>query len=162
MKVLLSIFLALFAVEVSAMEFTQTGNAMAPTIVHGEKVQVGALSALTYIPARWDVVLFKNPSGEFNALSGRIVGMPNEDIYLDDAGVHINGGLIELPQRLRDMGIKYIPSNKTVVGEGYVSRRFHANENEYFILGDNSYLANDGRFFGPIRRVSIINRIDGK
>ena len=147
----------------TAREFTQTGDSMAPTIVHGDKIEAEIISSFFYEPKRWDIILFMNPDGKSNnLLISRIIGMPHEEIYINDKGLHINGKLIALPKKMHESNISYLPINKTVVGKYYKNRRYVTKENEYFVLGDNSYASKDSRFYGPVHRDYIANKIEKK
>lgn len=160
MKSLIAVILMGIAIESTAREFTQTGRSMSPTIEHGESFEVSILSSIFYKPKRWDVVVFSNPNGQFNALIGRIVGLPNERIFIGTQELVINDEKTTLPEKLRAKGIRYLPTNKTMAGEQFKNRVYTTNKNEYFILGDNSFEAKDSRFYGPVHRNSIANKVE--
>jgi len=163
MKVALIIFLVLASSASLAREFTQNGNSMSPTIDHGESVEVGIVSAFFYEPKRWDIVIFSNPNGQMNGLIGRIVGMPNEKIFIDESGLHINSRLMLLPKKMRKAGIHYLPPNKTMASALYKNNReYQTGSSEFFILGDNSFAARDSRFFGPVHRDEIANKVENR
>jgi signal peptidase I len=162
MKIFTIFLLAFFCATTQAREFTQTGDAMSPTIKSGEAIEVGLISAFFYEPKRWDIVLYQSPSSESKALLGRIVGMPEEEIFISEEGLQINSMLIQLPLRMQKNGIRYLPANKTRGGEKNKNRTYRTRKNEYFILGDNSFNAFDSRFIGPIHRGDILNKIDNQ
>ena len=73
LNIIVVILLLLASPFASAREFTQIGIAMEPTIMDGEKVEASILTALFYEPKRFDVILYRNPSGKNNLFSGRII-----------------------------------------------------------------------------------------
>ena len=146
------------AAQSSAKEFTQNGAAMEPTIEDRQVVESSVFFALFYEPSRWDIVLYRNPNGEFNALLGRIVGMPNEVMEITEEGLVVNGERLELPAELVKNGIKYLPASKAMPGSK--DRAYTIGKGEYFILGDNSANSLDSRFFGVVPRSSIMNKIE--
>jgi len=162
MKRLALAILLMIGSAAESREFVQNGNAMEPTIMDREAVEVGVLTSFFYEPERWDVVAYKNPTGQSNLLIGRIVGMPNEIMQIKNEGLFINGKRIELPQRLQQLGIKYLPPYEVLKKPEYRNMVYKIGENEYFILGDNSRWANDSRFQGPINGNAIANKVVGK
>ena len=120
--------------------FDIPSDAMAPTLVVGDKVSVVASSAL----ARGDIVVFKAPA-ELGPGVGdiikRIVGLPGETISSGPGGgILIDGKPINetwLPASAKaDLGQ---PIPKMAIPTG-----------EYYVLGDNRANSLDSRQFGPI------------
>lgn len=153
--------ITLFSVSVFGREFTQTGAGMEPTIKDGDKVEIGFFSSFSYEPERWDVVAVKNPH-EFNLLIFRIVGLPNERIRLEKDGIYINDERIDLPERLAEAGVYYRPASDVIKHKKISNDLYTTKDAEYFLLGDNTFNANDSRFeLGIIPRSSVVNKVDG-
>ena len=158
---LILMIMVLFSAPTSGREFTQTGSSMEPTIKDGQKVEIGILSSFSYEPKRWDVVALKNPR-QFNLLIFRIVGLPNETIRLEKEGVYINDEMVRLPENLVQSGVNYLPASAIAKNKNYTKNLYTTREGEYFLLGDNTFNANDSRFqLGIVRRDSILNRVEG-
>ncbi len=132
------------------------------TIKDREKVEASILSAFFYDPSRFDIVLYINPLGRNNYFLGRIIGLPNEVITFKNDGVYINDSLLELPKELREKGIKYVSLYNVLKQEKYKNKTYRMTEDEYFILGDNTYNSRDSREFGAIKRSDIANKIENK
>lgn len=159
-KVLL-IIVVLFSTSASGREFVQTGSSMEPTISDGQKIEVSILSSFSYEPKRWDVVALKNPQA-FNLLVFRIIGLPNETIRLEKEGIYINDEEVELPVSLVQAGVYFWPASAITENVNYSNNLYTTRAGEYFLLGDNTFNANDSRFqLGIIHRDSILNKVEG-
>ena len=88
--------------------------------------------------------------------------MPNETIEFKDGCVLINGTKLEIPTILKDAGIQYRSAYEITKYDKLKNKVYKTRRDEYFILGDNTYHSNDSRFFGPIKREEIGNKVTGK
>lgn len=144
------------------------GPSMRPTLLgreDGDRREEGdivAVSRIAYVfsgPARWDVVVVRHPGGEPVDPSGsgphesvkRVVGLPGEKIELQGGRVVANGLPLEPPAPLQ--------ISKVVEKGEYGRTPVQLGEDEYYLLGDNSYLSSDSRRWGPIPRSRIEGRI---
>ncbi|WP_322406093.1 signal peptidase I [Idiomarina sp. PL1-037] len=151
----------LFSVSAFSREFVQNGSSMEPTIKAGKTVKIGILSSFGYEPSRWDVVAVKNPQ-QFNLLVFRVIGLPNETIRLEEDGVYINDEKVKLPEKLIESGVHYLPASAVIKRKKYSNNVYTTDEEEYFLLGDNTVNANDSRFeLGIIHRSLILNKVEG-
>jgi len=151
----------LFSVPAFSREFVQNGSSMEPTIKAGQTVEIGILSSFGYEPSRWDVVAVKNPQ-QFNLLVFRVIGLPNETIRLEEDGVYINDEKVKLPEKLIESGVYYLPASAVIKRKKYSNNVYTTDEEEYFLLGDNTVNANDSRFeLGIIHRSLILNKVEG-
>lgn len=146
------IFLFLLSFSAIAKEFIQTGDAMSPTVMDGDRVEVNLLEAFINPSKRWDMVVFYNPSGEFNALLSRLVGLPGDRIDISNSGLKINGKVVLAPESMSPV-IKYVSIYPWLTPE--MQRKAFKlpvvlKENECFVLGDNTKQAKDSRVFGPL------------
>ncbi len=158
-RLVLVLLFLMGAFQTMAREFTQTGIAMLPTLKPGQKVEAGLFSALFYQPARWDLVAVKNPR-QSNLLIFRIVGMPGERIRIDDDGVSVNGQRLQLPDTLKQAGVEYLPAKEVVARPEHSEPVYITGEHEYFLLGDNSKVADDSRFsLGVVSYDEIFNKV---
>ncbi|MCK7460494.1 signal peptidase I [Idiomarina aminovorans] len=160
-KRILLITTIVFSVSAFSREFVQNGSSMEPTIKAGQTVEIGVLSSFGYEPSRWDVVAVKNPQ-QFNLLVFRIVGLPNETIQLEEDGVYINDKKVKLPEKLIESGVQYLPASAVIKRQKYSNNVYTTGGEEYFLLGDNTFNANDSRFeLGIIHRSLILNKVEG-
>ena len=147
----------------SSMLPTLVGTELGQQPVDGDIVLVNRLAYVLRRPQRWEVVVIEQPAasrpeGSREGEAGgaplenvkRIVGLPGETVEIQGGFLHIDGSRIELPPALRGT---YIVS-KGRFGRGRVSLA----DDEYFVLGDNSYLSRDSRYWGPVARRAIQGR----
>jgi len=150
-----------YRVSGGSMRPALVGNEEGDPRVTGDIVLVNHLAYLMNGPARWDVVMLApSDEGEAGTTEGnsgqpagrvkRVVGLPGETVDIRDGDLRVNGIAQEFPDRT---------GNAYVVSKGYYGHNsVSLGEDEYFLLGDNSYLSSDSRQRGPIRR----NHIQGK
>lgn len=128
---------------------------------------LGIYWAVTKEPGRGDLVFFSPPHGpafdlakdrayigrsfdpaEAELMLKRIVAVPGDEVSIDATGVKVNGNPIpNSAPRASDPAGRALP----------VCRLFHyrLREGEVLVMSDCSALSFDGRYFGPIPRVSI-------
>jgi signal peptidase I len=140
-----------FHIPTSSMEPTLLGEK--PPEHPGDTVVLNRLAYLASDPVRWDVVVFVSQEGgaPVNVVK-RVVGLPGETVLLAGDDVLIDGEPPARPPGLE--GIRYIRRGSHGVAPITLGPR------EYFVLGDNSYLSQDSRAFGPVARDSIIGRVE--
>lgn len=82
------------------------------------------------------------------SLIKRIVGMPGENIKIENGNVYVNGE--KLPEKYLNDDVKTDSTNldNFIVPEGY-----------YFVLGDNRSASSDSRFFGCIPKEKLEGKI---
>jgi signal peptidase I len=99
---------------------------------------------------RKKIGLFRDENGEI--LIKRVVGLPGESILINKDGISIDGRQIT----------KTLPVNYdlTALDNGYyaVDTPLKLGNNEIFVLGDNSSLSDDSRYWGPISRKYVVGR----
>ncbi|MGH3147573.1 MAG: signal peptidase I [Rubrobacter sp.] len=118
-------------------------ESMVPTLEVGDRVLANKFVYRFEEPSRGDVVVFESveeseTGGTTTELIKRIVGVPGDEVQVQDGTLYVNGQPQNEPyvnQELLDGGV-YGP---TVVPEGHV-----------FVMGDNRGNSRDSRFFGPV------------
>jgi signal peptidase I len=109
-------------------------------------------------PARWDLLVYRfRPPGQPPQLRvQRLVGLPGETIELRDGQLWIDGQRAELPDDLRLLryttGAEYDAASHALVA----GRQLALGPGEYFVLGDNSSSAMDGRYHGPVAESDLV------
>ncbi len=98
---------------------------------------------------RGSVVIFHPPSSPSQNYIKRIIGLPNEEIFIRNNQVMIQNK--EHPQGfiLKENYLK--PNTKT---EGTIKVKL--NNDEYYLMGDNRDNSKDSRSFGPVPEKNII------
>jgi signal peptidase I len=127
--------------------FFVPGRAMAPTILHADRIFVdkcfGSAKTLTH----GDLVVFRSaPNGPLFVM--RIVGLPGDTVELLEATLRLNGEIVN------EDYASYSPSSFDMpsMPETLVPER------HFFVLGDNRNFANDSRILGPIPFESYYGR----
>jgi len=163
-----------FKIPTGAMSPTLKGNRkdLAGNDVPGDHVLVSRLAYRFHEPQRGDVVAFKTtglPMVQQNThYVKRVVGLPGETVGIDSPYVTINGARVTEPQIFariagrKDGQCGYVtaglhPSKTFCLASP--TDRITLGPDEYFVLGDNSTNSFDGRYWGPIKRRSIIGRV---
>lgn len=97
-----------------------------------------------------DIVVFKYPQDPMQFFIKRIIGLPGDQVKIQDNNVYING--VKLDE-------SYLPSSTLTElplrGFGDVK----LGTDEYFVLGDNRSSSLDSRIFGPLPKYMIVGRI---
>ncbi len=119
------------------------GYSMVPTFQGGEYVLVWRLAYLSRLPERGDIVVFRDINGGTQEYIKRVIGLPGEEVLIQNGQVFINGEPLEEPyilERPRYQGYWQVPP-------GHV-----------FVLGDNRNHSTDSHVFGPIPLERIIGK----
>jgi signal peptidase I len=87
---------------------------------------------------RGDIVVLLYPEDPSKSYIKRVVGLPNEDVSIEDGKLYINGVLQEEPYLSPD----YL-SHDTLVP-------VRVREHHYFVLGDNRRNSSDSRYWGVV------------
>ena len=144
-----------FRIPTSSMEPTLLGESPDHG---GDTIVVNRLAFLFSGPERWDVVALRPvETGEPGSAAGpslvkRVVGLPGETLEISDGAVLIDGKPMDKPPFLEN--VHYIQRGN----HGW--RPLQLGPGEYFVLGDNSYLSQDSRQFGPVPEGHIFGRVE--
>lgn len=141
-------------------EYIQRSISMSPTIKNGEIIFVDRSAYKHKSPQRWDVVLLKPPAPYTSdgVLAFRIIGLPGETVSFRGNELLINGQTIGKPQAL--LGIEYVNKPRNTKTAIFEPCSLHGET--YYVLGDNSYNANDSRMWGPAKKDQIIGKVLNK
>lgn len=132
-----------------AQPFIVSGESMVPSFQDGEYLIVDELSYIIGSPKRGEVIVFRYPNDTKRFFIKRIIGMPNEEIK-------INNGKITIINKENPDGF--------MLDEPYISESFdttisfRTKDNEYFVLGDNRNRSSDSRVWGTLPSKLIIGR----
>lgn len=126
-----------------AQPFKVDGKSMEPNFSTGDYLVVDEVSYRFRDPARGEVVVLNNPTNESEFFIKRIIGLPGEEIIINNSRVLING---------EEISERYLPEN-TVMAD---TPPFQLGENEYFVMGDNRISSYDSRNWGPLGGHQIV------
>ena len=127
-----------------------SGSSMEPTLSDGDNLIVDKISYRIHDPQRFDIIIFPYQYQENTYYIKRIIGLPGETVYINDAGeIYINGKLLE-----ENYGLD------TIQNPGLASEPITLGKDEYFVMGDNRNNSTDSRFasVGEIKRQNIIGK----
>jgi len=132
-----------------AQPFVVSGESMFPTFHDGEYLIVDELSYLIGTPERGEVVIFRFPGNKKRFFIKRIIGLPNEEIS-------INNGIVKIINKDNPEGFTL---NEPYIDEMFnTSDSFKTKENEYFVMGDNRNNSSDSRVWGTVPSKLLIGR----
>lgn len=131
--------------------FYVKGQSMESTYFEHEYLIVDELTYRLREPKRGEVVVFSAPTQPGDYYLKRIIGLPGEQVKIDDNKVIVYNEAN--PQGVL-LDESYLDNLTTTNGSVYVT----LGENEYFVLGDNREESFDSRRFGPIKKDTIIGR----
>ena len=127
-----------------------SGSSMEPTLSDGDNLIVDKISYRLHDPERFDIIIFPYQYEENTYYIKRIIGLPGETVYINDAGeIYINGTLLK-----ENYGLE------TIQNPGLASEPITLGDDEYFVMGDNRNNSTDSRFasVGEIKRQDIIGK----
>jgi signal peptidase I len=127
--------------------FFVPGRAMAPTILHADRIFVDKSFGSAARLRQGDLVVFRSaPNGPLFVM--RIVGLPGDTVELSESTLRLNGEIV------KEDYASYLPSSVDMpsMPETLVPAR------HFFVLGDNRNFANDSRMLGPIPFESYYGR----
>lgn len=134
-------------VNLSTARFVVEGSSMEPNFHTGEYVIVSRLAYIMGEPERGDVVVFHYDVENKRDFIKRVIGLPNEQIEINEGRLYVNGLLLDEPYVMDYCRRSFCPN-----------RTWQLEDDEYFVLGDNRNSSQDSHDFGPIKRNQIIGK----
>lgn len=141
-SVMASFFIITFLYQPVKVE----GTSMQPELRDQDRLFVNKFAYNFEKISRGDVVVFYYPRDTQKSYIKRVIGLPGDDIRIDDGHLYVNGEPVEesyVPKRFRDS--RSMP--ETVVPP-----------NQYFVMGDHRSISSDSRDFGPVTRKLIYGK----
>lgn len=125
--------------------FVVDGESMRPSFESGDYLIVDQISYRFREPERGEVIVFRSPSNYSQRLIKRIIGLPGEQVEVNEGEVKIEGVLLE-----EDYLIELNTEGEIEILLG---------RDEYFVMGDNRNFSYDSRRFGLVEERSITGRV---
>lgn len=104
---------------------------MESTIMTGDRLVANRLAYLFSEPERGDIIVFYCPDKPEELYVKRVIGLPGDEVIIDNDQVSINGEILDEPYIKEEM---YRNSGPFVVPD-----------NHYFVMGDNRNNSEDSR-----------------
>ena len=130
--ILVLLSLAWFIVYSFFSLYRVSGHSMEPALSTGDTVLIDELSYRFMKPKRMDIVLFQRADKSYNMK--RIVGLPGENVIIQNGRIYINGELLETT-KISPIALPGLAKNPVELGK-----------DEYFLIGDNTDSSEDSRF----------------
>ncbi|HKE06101.1 MAG TPA: signal peptidase I, partial [Blastocatellia bacterium] len=122
------------------------GQAMMPTLRDGERVLIWKVVEEIN---RGDIVVFLYPDDPSKSYIKRIIGLPGEEVMVENGKVLINGTALDEPYMNADYR-----SSDSMPGPMQVK------DHHYFVLGDNRPMSSDSRYWGLVPEKYIYGKVD--
>jgi signal peptidase I len=155
--------LALFLTSHVFQSYEVDGVSMESTLQNGDRLIVNKLPKTianiadsTYMPNRWDIVVFDRPkqssiSGSVDHLIKRVIALPGERITVKDGRIVVYNQ--EFPEGFNpDHNQEYSASIASTEGQVDIT----VSAGEIFVLGDNRSNSTDSRKFGAINTKTVV------
>lgn len=128
-----------------------SGNSMIPTFRSGDYIITEKLSYRFGIIKRGDIVVLKNPRDESQDFIKRIIALPHDTIRLENNTIFVN----DVAQNET-----YLPAGTETRGGSFLSegQTIRADQNQYFVMGDNREHSSDSREWGGVTKKEIIGK----
>jgi len=133
-SIVIAILLALFIMTFIGRSYVVDGASMVPTLHDGERLIVDKLTYRFSEPKRGEIIVFKYPANPKYRFIKRVIGIPGDEIMIENGKVYLNGRPLEEDYISEPINERFGPF---VVPEGTV-----------FVLGDNRNNSQDSRYFG--------------
>jgi signal peptidase I len=137
---LLSVVL-FFLINAVSARIKIDGSSMEPNLHHGEFVIVSKINYRLGEPERGDVVVFDFPRNITEEYIKRIIGLPGDEVKIEDGKVYINDVFWSEP---------YVETAARYEGEWVVP------EDSLFVLGDNRNNSSDSHNWGMVPLENVI------
>ncbi|MBM3960124.1 MAG: signal peptidase I [SAR202 cluster bacterium] len=133
----------------TARRMTIAGESMLPTLVPGDRAVFSVRAYRKADPARGDIVLLRQPSGEGRLDVKRVVGLPGETVVVAGGAVSING------ERLQETYL-----NDLAEAPARTESSWSLGAHSYIILSDNRDARGvvDSRTYGVVKREAIVGK----
>ncbi|MEK7626993.1 MAG: signal peptidase I [Patescibacteria group bacterium] len=129
--------------------FFVKGASMEPNFNDGEYIIIDEISYNFKEPKRGEIIVFKYPNDISQYYIKRIIGLPGENIKINNKKVFLVSNGKEMEIRENYLG-DIITNADTNVKLG---------ANEYFVMGDNRTKSFDSRQWGPLLKKYIIGKV---
>lgn len=131
--------------------FLVEGQSMEPNFHNKEFLLVDRINYKFSQPQRGEVIIFRFPKNTAEDYIKRIVGLPSENVRIENGHIFINNLLLNE---------SYLPSDTKTDAAISTSNTLDLTlqPGEYFVLGDNRNNSSDSREWGTVPAQNIIGR----
>jgi signal peptidase I len=122
------------------------GSSMAPGIHDGDRILIDHMGYLFHPMERGDVVVLKYPFDPSIDYIKRVIGLPGDEVVLEDGHVWVNGSEVLEP---------YVAQF-----DPFTSMTARVLPAHVFVLGDNRPRSSDSREFGQVPRDYVRGKVE--
>ncbi len=128
------------------------GTSMEPTLFTNERILAEKISYALNSPKRYDIVIAKEPTSTNKLVVKRVIGLPNDILYLKDGNIYIND---------KKLTESYLRANTITSGNTFIGNddKISIPSDSYFLLGDNREKSEDSRKFGFVPKENILGKV---
>lgn len=119
------------------------GFSMRPTLEDGEFILVNRMAYKFSAPKRGEIIVFRSPVTPDEDLIKRIIGLPGDEVAINNGHVYINKNLLDEPY----IAALPIYSGSWQVVDGYL-----------FVLGDNRNDSSDSHSWGLVPMQNVVGK----
>lgn len=130
--------------------FRVSGNSMDPTFVDNQYILTNIIALKFRTPKIADVIVFKAPNDPEKDFIKRVIGTPEDTIFLSDGDVYVNGKLLD-QDRFLSVPVKTYGGSFLRDGEVIT-----VPQDSYFVMGDNRMGSSDSREWGFVPLKDVI------
>ncbi|MBU0704715.1 MAG: signal peptidase I [Chloroflexi bacterium] len=123
--------------------FQVRGSSMEPTLHNKQYLVINKITYWIHPPERGDIIVFHPPNSPDQDYIKRIVGLPGEQMEIQNEGVWIDGVLLE---------------ETYIADPAYYSGTWNLGAGEYFVLGDNRGNSSDSHSWGLLPEDNIVGK----
>lgn len=131
--------------------FKIASRSMEPTILKGDLILVDKTIYKKSVPKRGDLIIFIYPEDIKKMFVMRLVGLPGETIEIKNGSIFINRTVFNEPPFIN----KYYYNKGDYAKEGELVQ---VPMDSYYVLGDNSALSKDSRYFGFVPKKYLVGK----
>lgn len=132
--------------------FLVSGGSMSPTFSDGDYLLVDQLTYRIRPPERGEVAVFRYPGDESTYFIKRIIGLPGEE-------VKIQNGQVTIINKDHPTGFTldetYLPNGTVTTGNIDTT----LGQNQYYVLGDNRSYSFDSRSWGDLAKNELVGLV---
>lgn len=129
-----------------------SGASMYPNFKDGDYIITDKVTYKFSEPARGDVIVFKNPRDEAQDFIKRIMGLPGDNVKVQNGHVYVNAQLVNEGFLKSDV----VTNPGSFMHEG---QEVVVQPGEYLAMGDNRPHSSDSREWGFVTKQEIIGRV---
>ena len=137
-----SVFIITFLYQPVRVE----GTSMLPNLQDQDRLFINKMAFRMGGVERGDVVVFEYPRDHKKSYIKRVIGLPGDDVRIDQGRVIVNGKTLQEP---------YVPLRFT---DDRSVPELVLPAHEYFLMGDHRSISSDSRDFGPVDRSLIYGK----